>query len=274
MKRIMLSIAVLLFAVAAIDAWWLPRDCVYNPDGTPRNFTNTVYPCCPPFQNSICGSALGRGYCAPVNACTPGIAADDRDNAFFFNYKCECYGNFWGYNCGDCMPGWRGPKCDQWYQITIRNMQTFTPLEWQAFHAMMHYCNTLIDNIFVMARIGNRFDRRTIGFFNISFYGLCIANHYHATKAFANNGRESFYPGWAHAGAGFLPWHRFWMIMCNKQLQRCMKNEYAHLPYYKWEDDSGCAVCQEMGAHGIDGRLSVFSIYYHWGVCTSRKGVL
>lgn len=267
---------VLLFGVAAVDAWWLPAVCFYNDDGSRRDFTNTVYPCCPPYLNSLCGSAQGRGICAPMNASTRGVTPDDRDPAFLFNYKCKCNGNFWGHNCGDCAPGWTGPNCNVQNIIIIRNILTLSASELQAFHAMMHYCNTLIDDTYGILEIGNRFNRATIKFIRVSYYAICIAHHYHVTKPYVSNNREIYSPNWAHGYAGFLPYHRFWMMMCNKQLQRCMQNPYVHLPYYKWEDDPGCAPCNNnyMGAHGIDGRLSVFSIYSYWGVCTSRKGVL
>lgn len=84
--------------------------------------------CCPDLsplsgpQTDPCGSSSGRGRCQAVTADSrshgpqyPHDGRDDRERwpLRFFNRTCKCNGNFSGYNCGSCRPGWRGAACDQ-----------------------------------------------------------------------------------------------------------------------------------------------------------------
>lgn len=95
--------------------------------------------CCPDYfpvfgpGTDQCGVSTGRGRCVQVTVDSrphgPQYIHDGRDDREqwpirFFNQTCRCNGNFSGYNCGSCRPGWTGPTCSQQINIgkNIRNM--------------------------------------------------------------------------------------------------------------------------------------------------------
>lgn len=95
--------------------------------------------CCPDYfpvfgpGTDRCGVSTGRGRCVQVTADSrphgPQYIHDGRDDREqwpirFFNQTCRCNGNFSGYNCGACRPGWTGPTCSQQINIgkSIRNV--------------------------------------------------------------------------------------------------------------------------------------------------------
>lgn len=97
--------------------------------------------CCPDYfpvfgpGTDRCGVSTGRGRCVQVTVDSrphgPQYIHDGRDDREqwpirFFNQTCRCNGNFSGYNCGSCRPGWTGPTCNQQINIgkNIRNMKT------------------------------------------------------------------------------------------------------------------------------------------------------
>lgn len=94
--------------------------------------------CCPDYfpvfgpGTDRCGVSTGRGRCVQVTVDLrphgPQYMHDGRDDREqwpirFFNQTCQCNGNFSGYNCGSCRPGWTGPTCSQQINIgkRIRN---------------------------------------------------------------------------------------------------------------------------------------------------------
>lgn len=119
----LLSLGYTFLALLFFQQAWaqFPRQCV-----TIEALRSGV--CCPdlfPLSGSgtdRCGSSSGRGRCDVVTADSrphgpqyPHDGRDDREGwpTRFFNRTCHCIGNFSGYNCGTCRPGWRGAACDQ-----------------------------------------------------------------------------------------------------------------------------------------------------------------
>ncbi|NXF11138.1 TYRP1 oxidase, partial [Smithornis capensis] len=101
--------------------------------------------CCPDYfpvfgpGTDRCGVSTGRGRCVQVTADSrphgPQYIHDGRDDREqwpmrFFNQTCRCNGNFSGYNCGSCRPGWTGPTCGQQINIgkSIRNITCKLPV--------------------------------------------------------------------------------------------------------------------------------------------------
>ncbi|NWR95017.1 TYRP1 oxidase, partial [Furnarius figulus] len=91
--------------------------------------------CCPDYfpvfgpGTDRCGVSTGRGRCVQVTVDSrphgPQYIHDGRDDREqwpirFFNQTCRCNGNFSGYNCGSCRPGWTGPTCSQQINIGAR----------------------------------------------------------------------------------------------------------------------------------------------------------
>ncbi|NXC20868.1 TYRP1 oxidase, partial [Corythaeola cristata] len=107
--------------------------------------------CCPDYfpvfgpGTDRCGVSTGRGRCVQVTVDSrphgPQYIHDGRDDREqwpirFFNQTCRCNGNFSGYNCGSCRPGWTGPTCSQ--QINIANFAGQHILVYKTLEARTH----------------------------------------------------------------------------------------------------------------------------------------
>lgn len=121
---LLLSLLPLLSMLGQAGAQF-PRQCA-----TVESLRNGM--CCPDYfpvfgpGTDRCGVSTGRGRCVQVTVDSrphgPQYIHDGRDDREqwpirFFNQTCRCNGNFSGYNCGSCRPGWSGPTCSQ--QINI-----------------------------------------------------------------------------------------------------------------------------------------------------------
>lgn len=119
-----LSVLLLITLFREISAQF-PRQCT-TVDALTRG------ECCPDMSpvmipgSDPCGSAFGRGQCVQVTADSrphgPQYMHDGRDDREqwplrFFNRTCQCNGNFSGYDCSSCRPGWSGPSCNLWTPI-------------------------------------------------------------------------------------------------------------------------------------------------------------
>jgi tyrosinase len=69
----------------------------------------------------------------------------------------------------------------------------------------------------------------------VSTYDLFVAWHHLAMNIFTpptQTDRNA-----AHRGPGFLPWHRFMLLLLELQLQRVLNDEDFGLPYWDWAAD-------------------------------------
>ncbi|KAI6058475.1 5,6-dihydroxyindole-2-carboxylic acid oxidase [Aix galericulata] len=126
---LLLSLPLLLSMFNKVGAQF-PRQCA-----TVESLRSGM--CCPDYfpvfgpGTDRCGVSTGRGRCVQVTVDWrphgPQYIHDGRDDREqwpirFFNQTCRCSGNFSGYNCGSCRPGWSGPTCSQRINIVRRNL--------------------------------------------------------------------------------------------------------------------------------------------------------
>lgn len=89
--------------------------------------------CCPPWRGdgSPCGQLSGRGSCqnivlsnAPLGPQFPFTGVDDREAwpSVFYNRTCRCFGNFMGFDCGNCKFGFWGPQCTE-KRLSVRRKE-------------------------------------------------------------------------------------------------------------------------------------------------------
>ncbi|KAM5179891.1 tyrosinase-like [Mantella aurantiaca] len=270
MMKSMFTFALLLLCLADVDGWAFPRECVEGVKEWP-------VVCCPYYKSSRCGANENRGSCLPVPTSraepSPDSLNDERDMfpSYFFNFTCQCKANFMGPSCGECAFSRRGENCAETYTITRRNILSLSPTEREQYLATLHYCKTKVDSEFVILTSGDRFRKRSILFKNGSYYDVMSAIHYFITKPFNSNGREIFVMNAGHGSSGFLTWHRYYLLLVERQFQKCIQNDAFALCYYAWEYDPDCAVCNDnyLGANGYDGRISIYSVFSTWRLACS-----
>lgn len=273
MKKPMFISTLLLLYVAAVDCMCpFPRECV---EGV-RDFP---VPCCPFFNGTRCGSGDFRGNCVMVRTSRTeppkDIRLDERDRfpTFFFNYTCQCKANFMGHNCGECVFGWTGDRCDKPHTVVREDILKKNESALNSYLMSLHYCKTQIDPDCVIMRSSDRFRESSFGFMDASFYDVAAYSHYYATVSFISNGQETNRLNYAHGSTGFLGWHRLWLLHMERQMQKCTKNENFGLAYWAWEKDADCAICTNkyFGSNGWSGAIDKLSVFSQWRVCCRLK---
>ncbi len=70
---------------------------------------------------------------------------------------------------------------------------------------------------------------------NYSRYDDYVAIHMDAMMAMSETNPAddpAWYPGWAHNGPAFLPWHRVYMLQFEKELQSVTLDDSITVPYW------------------------------------------
>lgn len=101
--------------------------------------------CCPtPSLSGVpnagpCGSVLNRGECVPVSNINARCVRNDSETdarknwPHFFDKLCQCNGNYYGYDCGECKYGYRGENCSEPYMRKRKSVSALTPAERDAY---------------------------------------------------------------------------------------------------------------------------------------------
>ncbi|XP_006025365.1 5,6-dihydroxyindole-2-carboxylic acid oxidase [Alligator sinensis] len=248
--------------------------------------------CCPDLSplsgpgSDHCGSSSGRGQCMPVIADSrphgPQYMHDGRDDREqwplrFFNQTCRCNGNFSGFNCGSCQPGWTGAACDQQIHIVRRNLLDLSTEEKNRFINALHQAKSTIhpDIVIATRRHEEIFgpDGNTPQFENVSIYNYFVWSHYYSVrKTFLGPGQQSFGGvDFSHEGPAFLTWHRYHLLQLERDMQEMLQDPTFALPYWNFATGANtCDICTDdlMGARSnFDTSLiSQNSIFSQWRV--------
>ncbi|XP_030048302.1 5,6-dihydroxyindole-2-carboxylic acid oxidase [Microcaecilia unicolor] len=259
-----------------------PRQCV-----TPETLKSRA--CCPSLTQVTtdpCGFSQGRGQCVPVTIDSrphgsqyPYVGQDDRERwpTRFFSWTCRCTGNFSGYNCGACKPGWSGGNCDQPVLAVRRNILDLSAVERLRFINALNLAKRTVHPVYMTAT--RRYEEimgpgdNTTQFENVSIYNYFVWTHYYSvSKTFLGAGLKSFAEiDFSHEGPAFLTWHRYHLLQLERDMQEMLQDPSFALPYWNFAiGGSKCDICNDdlMGARSnFDSTLiSLNSVFSQWQI--------
>ncbi|XP_068120975.1 tyrosinase [Hyperolius riggenbachi] len=280
-STMMLLVAVPMFLMLPTTYGQFPRAC-----STAEVLLNKE--CCPvwPGDGSACGEASARGTCqdvvlstAPVGTQFPFSGIDDRENwpIVFYNRTCQCQGNFMGYHCGECKFGYSGPNCTIRRTLIRKEVFKLSTAEKDKFLAYLNLAKRTISQDFVIAT--GTYEQMNNGsnpmFADINVYDLFVWLHYYASRdAFLEGGEVWENIDFAHEAPGFVPWHRFFLLLWEREIQKVAGDENFTIPYWDWRNAQQCDICIDEffgGSHPVtNNTLSTASFFSSWQVVCSQ----
>jgi tyrosinase len=93
--------------------------------------------------------------------------------------------------------------------------------------------------------------------FKFSRYDDYVEMHMHAMMVQSTTDPledPEWYPGWAHNGPAFLPWHREYLLQFEKDLQSVSEDDTVFIPYWDWSDNESFPFTSDF--LGTDGEQS------------------
>ncbi|XP_018419180.1 PREDICTED: tyrosinase-like [Nanorana parkeri] len=231
--------------------------------------------CCPLWKdNSTCGSRSSRGHCSTQNFTNlVPLYNDDRLEwpKYYFVETCECFGNYSGYDCGDCKYGYFGEKCDRKITVVRKEIRELSLLERKRFFSYLVMAKTTISKNFVILYTGDRHHRDTYNFVDASIYNVFSWIHYYSMKPILINGTFNSTTNYAHESPAFPGWHRLGLLFLERQIQLLTGDENFAIPYFDWRGEKNCSICTDdfVGDNDMQGFLSEYSHFAFWkSVCS------
>ena len=159
-----------------------------------------------------------------------------------FEKVCVCKEHFWGGDCTQCNFGWTGNECNTRKTPVVRkSFDQLATEEKQAYiNAIRDLKNEKWYQSVVIVEEPKNYTSGIVTLQNISAYDfLMYLHHYAARDAMEsctayNNAMVDF----AHIGPVFPMWHRYFLLLFEREIQRIMNNASFGLPYWPWQEDS------------------------------------
>ena len=235
-----------------------PRPCT-----TPESLQTRT--CCPLWNGSPCGFSSGRGVCAPHPARDLPKPVDFRVSwpRAFYDSVCTCWGNYDGFDCGQCLPGWSGPQCLQRHHVERKEITDMTDSERETFLSHLHKAKQTPSSRYMILTSEDTTVDGNYAFQSSSVYDLYVWMHYYSAKRYAGSENNA-----AHRGPAFLFWHRVFLLFIEREIRELTGNQDFYIPYWDWTRTDNCNICNNryFGGSGQDGRLDSASSFSKWKV--------
>lgn len=246
---------VLWLSLRAVEAQF-PRPCT-----TPEALQART--CCPLWNGSPCGFSSGRGVCAPHPARDLPKPVDYRVSwpRAFYDSVCTCWGNYDGFDCGQCLPGWRGPQCQQRHHVERKEITDLTDPERETFLSSLHLAKQSPSSRYMILTSNDTTVDGNYAFHNTSVYNLYVWMHYYSAKSYAGSENNA-----AHRGPAFTFWHRVFLLFIEREIRELTGNQDFYIPYWDWTRSNHCNICTNkyFGGVGQDGRIDSASLFSKW----------
>uniref|UniRef100_A0A3B5BA76 Tyrosinase copper-binding domain-containing protein n=1 Tax=Stegastes partitus TaxID=144197 RepID=A0A3B5BA76_9TELE len=233
-----------------------PRPCT-----TPEALQTRM--CCPLWNGSPCGFSSGRGVCAPHPARDLPKPVDYRVNwpRVFYDSVCTCWGNYDGYDCGQCLPGWRGPQCLQRHHVERKEITDLNDSERETFISSLHQAKHSPSSNYMILTSNDTTVEGNYIFHNTSVYDLYVWMHYYSAKSYAGSENNA-----AHRGPAFIFWHRVFLLFIEREIRELTGNQDFYIPYWDWTRSNHCNICtnEYFGGVGQDGHIDSASLFSKW----------
>ena len=226
--------------------------------------------CCP----NNCNAASGRGTCttitnqansqwnngnSTIRNLLSGATFTKKDSRVkwptaIFTQVCVCNDPFFGPDCSDCKFGRTGPDCSYNYTVTRPN-----------FRELSSDKQTRVVNAIISAKYSSnkpwavvltepaRSSSTKVTMQTVTSYDLFVYLHHMAARENDQcKGRLGTIIDFAHEGPTFLTWHRYYLLLFERELQTITNDSSFALPYWDWETHTG----KEIFNDGLFGTLS------------------
>ncbi|KAM4630482.1 tyrosinase-like [Polymixia lowei] len=219
--------------------------------------------CCPLWRGSPCGFSSGRGVCAPHPARDLPKPVDYRINwpRAFFDSVCTCWGNYDGFDCSQCLPGWKGPQCMQQHHVERKEITDLTDQERESFLSRLHNAKQSPSNRYMILTSSDTTMEGNYVFRNTSVYDLYVWMHYYSAKSYIGSEDNA-----AHRGPAFAFWHRVFLLFIEREIRELTGDQDFYVPYWDWTRTNHCNICtnQYVGGIGPGGQIDSASSFSKW----------
>ncbi|KAE8594886.1 hypothetical protein XENTR_v10015369 [Xenopus tropicalis] len=238
--------------------------------------------CCPRWTDGTpCGFRSGRGRCrngvafSSLAAGQVPLYNDDRWDwpRYYYDSTCECYGNYGGFDCGDCKHGYFGERCERRKTLVRREIRELSLVDRRRFFSYLALAKTTKSKDYVVLTTGDRHHRDTFRFVDASIYDVFAWMHYFSMKPIMVNSTLDDSKNFAHQGPVFPGWHRMALMFLEREIQRMTGDEDFAFPYYDWRGEQNCSICTNdfMGDNDVQGNLDPYSHFSNWRVSKTRS---
>lgn len=228
--------------------------------------------CCPLWNGSPCGESSGRGNCTihVVDALRPFDYRVQWPSAFY-DWVCTCSDNYDGFDCGVCLPGWKGDACSEQHHVVRKEITDMTEAERESFLSNLDHAKHNASNRYMILTSNDTTVFSNFKFHSATVYDLYVWLHYYAAKKYADTNDDA-----AHRGPAFPFWHRVFLLFIEREIRLLTGNQDFYIPYWDWTRHPDCNICtnEYFGAVDQDGHIDKASRFSHWRTaCVLDEGL-
>ena len=156
-----------------------------------------------------------------------------------FEKVCICKGNYWGVSCGECKFGWTGNDCStKKTPVVRRSFSTLSTEDKQAFVNATIDLKKEMGVWSVVIEEPANYSSGTVKLQDVSTYDFFVYLHNNVARdSKCNDVNGGVRVDFGHSGPVFPVWHRYYLLLLEREFQRIMGDDTFGLPYWEWEQN-------------------------------------